>query len=258
MLHHPISFPDYKALPGVSNSTLKHIDRSPAHYRQAIATKVKPTPAMLKGSLTDHLLFGTEFAYEVSPYDDFRSGAAKDWKATREAAGIAIFKDADIEDARAMVAQIKAHPGAAEILDTGRCQVGLTGDIHGVHCKGLVDWISDAFACLTDLKTTEDASYPAFQKHIVNMGYDAQAALYVDLWKQTTGEDVAWVWIVNEAEPPYATAVYVAGEDILTRGREVNQRRLERYAQALREKAWPAYPDQIQPMTLPAWAAPKA
>lgn len=258
MIHHPISFLDYKALPGVSNSSLKHIDRSPAHYRQAIATKVKPTPAMLKGSLTDHLLFGTEFAYDVSPYDDFRSRAAQDWKATREAAGIAIFKDADVEDTRAMVAQIKAHPGAAELLDIGRCQIGITGNIHGVHCKGLVDWVSDAFACLTDLKTTEDAGYEAFQRHIVNMGYDAQAALYLDLWKDATGEDIAWVWIVAEVEPPYATAVYVAGEDILARGREVNKRRLDRYAKSLADQSWPAYPNEVQPIVLPPWAAPKA
>ena len=176
MIHHPISFSEYRNLPGIANSLLKLIDRSPAHLRHAADTPRVATPAMLKGSLTDHLLFGTELAYVVSPFDEFRSKEAKEWREQQREAGIAIFTSDVMNEVRAMVEAVQAHPAAQEILRAGRSQVALTSEIAGVNCKGLLDWVPDEIASIADLKTTEDASPEAFARHIVNMGYDAQAA----------------------------------------------------------------------------------
>jgi PDDEXK-like domain of unknown function (DUF3799) len=254
MLHHPISFAEYRRIEAMSNSVMKEFDRSAAHAKHLMDNPIEPTPAMLKGSLTDHLLFGTEMAYAVSPYPDFKSGAAKDWKALQQEAGIHVFKSEVVDECKAMVYSIRNHPGAAEILRAGRSQVGMTWDLPPVKLKGLADWVSDELMCLTDLKTTPDASQDEFAKHLVNMGYDAQAALYSDLWRWNTGEEIAWVWIVAESEPPYATAVYQADEDVIKRGRRIYERRLLSYVQVLESGEWAGYPDAVQSIGLPAWA----
>lgn len=262
-IHHPISFAQYKLLEGMPNSLLKHIDRSPRHLWHAQQHPMHATPAMVAGSLADHLLFGTEFAYAVSPYDDYRSKEAKQWRDDQQSAGIAVVKQNDMTEVSFMVGNIKRHPAVLEIMQSGRSQVGITHTLDHpsgvpIPVKGLIDWVSDEVACLADLKTTTDASPREFAAHVVNMGYDAQAAYYLDIWKAITGEDLAFVWIVAEVDPPNEVIVYHATPEVIARGREVNAARLNRYAEVVKTGAWVGYPDTLQPLSLPPWAAPKA
>lgn len=258
MIHHPISFAEYKRLPGMSNSTSKHFDQSAKHAWNAMMFPQERTDAMLLGNLTDHLLFGTEFAYAVSPFDEFRSKEAKQWKEDQQSSGKEVFKSPTVDAVRTMAHRIKTHPAAAEILKTGRAQVGMDWEFEHdgqkMTVKGLADWVSDEVMCLADLKTTTDASEAEFKKHIVNMGYDAQAALYHDLWQWNTGESIAWAWIVCESEPPHETAVYIADEEILDRGRKVYRARLSKYAEVLKTGVWAGYPEAATVIDLPAWA----
>lgn len=261
MIHHPITFPAYCALDGINNSYLKHIDRSPAHLRWHQAHPTVPTPEMLKGSLTDHLFFGSEFAYMVSPYDDFRTKEAKLWRDQWEAAGFAIFKQSAVDEVSRMVASIRNSTTVAEILRAGRSQVAVQDDLDvdgsPVQAKCLIDWVSDEFAVLADLKTTGDASEDTFRCHVVNMGYDVQAAMYVDLWKAATGEELPFLWIVTESEEPHATALYQASKDSLARGRAILQARLRKYALCLAANRWDSYPTSPVTLEPPTWAMMK-
>ncbi len=258
MIHHPISFSDYKKLPGMSNSLMKHFDQSARHVWNAMTLPQERTDAMLLGNLTDHLLFGTELNYAISPFDEYRTKEAKAWRDAQHAAGLEVFKQPTVEAVRLMVHRIKTHPAAAEILKAGRAQVGMDWecehDGQEMTIKGLSDWVSDEVLCLADLKTTEDASEATFMKHIVNMGYDAQAALYRDLWEWNTGESIAWAWIVSESKPPHETAVYIASEELLDRGRKVYTARLSKYARVLKTGVWAGYPESATVIDLPAWA----
>lgn len=261
MIHHPISFREYCALDGINNSFLKHIDKSPAHLRYAQANRREPTPEMLKGSLTDHLFFGTEFNYVVSPYDDFRTKEAKAWRDEQEALGVAVFKQPAVDEVSRMVASIRNSPTVAEILRSGRSQVGVQDNLDAdgtpVQCKCLIDWVSDEFAVLADLKTTGDASEDTFRRHVVNMGYDVQAAMYVDLWKASTGEELPFLWIVTESEEPHATALYQASKDSLARGRAILKARLRKYAICLAANRWDSYPSSPVTLEPPTWAMMK-
>ena len=258
MIHHPISFSDYKKLAGMSNSLMKHFDQSARHVWNAMTLPQERTDAMLLGNLTDHLLFGTQFDYAVSPFDEYRTKEAKAWRDAQHAAGLEVFKQPTVEAVRLMVHRIKTHPAAAEILKAGRAQVGMDWecehDGQEMTIKGLSDWVSDEVLCLADLKTTEDASEATFMKHIVNMGYDAQAALYRDLWEWNTGDSIAWAWIVSESKPPHETAVYIASEELLDRGRKVYRARLSKYARVLKTGVWEGYPEAATVIDLPAWA----
>ncbi|MCC7375378.1 MAG: PD-(D/E)XK nuclease-like domain-containing protein [Verrucomicrobiales bacterium] len=257
MQHHPISFAEYRAIDAVSNSALKHIDRSPRHMLNAQQYPMETTDAMRFGTLVDHLLFGTECQYVVSPYDDFRTKEAKEWKLEHTHAGVAIFKPDKMKEAENLAYALKHHPDVAEILKTGRSQVAVVREIEGVKVKGLFDWMPDDTLAIADLKTTEDASEDAFQRHALNMGYHAQQALYHDLWAAETDEDAHMLWIVGETGLPHEVAVYRCMDDMLELGRQLYRRRLARFREALESGIWQGYPQGIQPMHLPAWAVPK-
>ena len=261
MIHHPISFSQYCALDGINNSFLKHIDKSPAHLRWHQAHPTVPTPEMLKGSLTDHLFFGTEFNYVVSPYDDFRKKEAQQWRDETEASGVHVFKQTSVDEVSRMVASIRNSPTVAEILRAGRSQVAVRDNLDAdgtlVQAKCLIDWVSDEYAILADLKTTGDASEDTFRRHVVNMGYDVQAAMYVDLWKAATGEELPFLWIVTESEEPHATALYQASKDSLARGRAILKARLRKYAICLSANRWDSYPENPVTLEPPTWAMMK-
>ena len=242
-------------------SLLKLVDKSPHHLAFAKLNPKKPTPAMIMGNLTDHLLFGTEFAYEVGPWENYKKKDAQEWREERTANGIVCFLRKEVDEVQEIIAAIRAHPEVQNIMSAGRSQVALTGEteLEGtkLYLKGLLDWVADDVFCIADLKTTEDASPIEFGRHVVNMGYDAQAAYYTDLWKLNTGEDIPFVWIVAEVEPPYGVAVYRATPEALERGRKINQARLKRWARATLEPSLPGYPETVQDIQLPSWALPK-
>lgn len=262
MIHHPISFRDYKALPGMSQSLLKHIERSPAHLGWALSHPKKPTKEMQIGSLTDHLFFGTEYAYEVGPWDDYKTKDAQTWRKQNEEAGIASFLRKEVTEVEEMLGSIRMHPEVTTLMSSGRSQVALTGvwrdgDLE-VEMKALIDWVPDEYLSICDLKTTDDASPAEFGRHVCNMAYDAQAAYYRDLWKQNFEEDVQFCWIVGERDAPYGSAVYRATDECLARGREIYCRRLKRWALAQREPGGlPCYPITVTDIELPTWALPK-
>jgi len=252
---HPISFSAYRQIPAASNSSLKAYDRSPAHAKQAFDAPREPTDEMTFGSLTDHLLFGTEFSYAVSPFDDFRTKDAKAWKESQESAGIRPLKGAVYNHAARLVKSINEHGIVRQLMQSGRSQVALVAEVEGVPCKALVDWVSDEIQALADLKTTDDASPRAFSRHAYAMGYDVQAALYTDIWKAITGEQTDFVIIAAEREPPYAVACYLATPAFIETGRTRYKVRLAKHAECVRTGVWPAFGDDVIPLDPPPWAA---
>ena len=146
---HPIQDADYRSRDGVSQSALKEFSRSPAHFYHRITHPKEATPAMRFGSLVDHLLFGSQFRWVESPYDDFRSKEAKAWRETMEAANTAVFKPDDVAGARALIASVQRRATTKTLLGSGRAQVAVFADLATsdpdqppIQCKGLPDFIS--------------------------------------------------------------------------------------------------------------------
>lgn len=271
LLIHDINVADYRSRPGVAQSQLKHLSKSPAHFRYALDHPGVVTPAMEFGTLCDHLLFGTPFDWTPSPYDDYRKAEARDWRDRMQAQGTTVIKPEVVTSARDLVASVLRRRTVSEtLLSSGNAQVALFADIDGVQCKGLADWICSDKAIIADLKTTgktaaattflgDDetegfASDAAWARTVINMEYDLQAAFYVDLYAAITGEAMGFWWIVAEAHPPYEVAVWVATADVLSRGRKLYKQRLAMFKECTERDEWPGYPDRPQFVNLPAWA----
>ena len=125
-----------------------------------------------------------------------------------------------------------------------------------MECRARPDLIrNDGF--IVDLKTAADASADAFQRASFNYGYHRQAAFYLDAWKLISGEaPKGFIFVVQETEAPFLTAVYVASPAMIEAGRAEITQDLQGFAKCLETNNWPGLPEAPQELTLPRWAMP--
>lgn len=250
-IYKDIPVAQYHALDAVSQSLLKRCQRSLAHGH---APQKPPTPDMEFGTLCHSYILTPEDMldqYVVAPRCDRRT---KEGKATfadfqASAAGRQIVDADDLAAAKAMREAVHAHPAAAEMLAVTRRElscVWIDCDT-GLPCKARVDL--DGEDWLGDLKTTRDASPRWFPGECAKYGYHIQGA-----WYHRAIRCDEFRIIAVEKEPPHAVSVYRLSAESLAIGYELGERLLREYADAKRLDIWPAYPDEIQTLELPAWA----
>lgn len=282
-------------VPGlVSKHALDLVRRSPAHYKAWLdGAETKDNDDFRLGrALHCALLEPERFAseYVVMPtFDEYRDKAGrlstKEGKAERAAwvkahEGCAIIEPTDREVALAMASAVRAHPTASSVLASGRAEV--TARWHdedtGLECKARADFfaerdpsLTDAarldaglsapgakrrFRFLVDVKTTDNAGPDAFARSSAAYGYHRQAAFYQDGFAVASGGPVdGFVFIVVEKAPPYAVALYMIDEAGMAMGRLAVRDAMEKLADCVERDAWAAYPEKIQVLSLPAWAA---
>jgi len=254
MIQHPSNIQEYRLSPAANQSSLKHMMRTPRHYKYAKENPKKPTDDMNFGSLCDSFLFGTEFTWVESQYAQFRTDASKEWKASMEESGIAIFQPNKITEARTIVSELLANDTIKEVLSEGMVQPALFGELHGVQCKALLDFVSEPYEAILDLKVTGvGAGEEEFKKHASNMDYDFQAAFYVDLHHAITGKRYKFAWIVAESDPPYCHKLWVADDKWIEGGRRKYTRCLHILKKCMETNEWPGYPETADFLTTPHW-----
>lgn len=264
MLLKTLSFADYLKVPGVNWSTLKHLAKSPAHYRQAVDNPGDDTDPRKLGRAT-HLatLEPERFRSEVVVWEETRRG--KEWLAFQAAnVGREILTRAQHTAACAISNSVKLHPLARKHLARGDAEVSLSWrweskPLDGFapcsfDCKGRIDWLAED-GTIVDLKSTRDASPEGFQRECVRYGYHAQLAMYRDGLEAAAGIVGAPVVIVAvENFAPYVVQVYRVGEDALRVGRAHYRDLLARLNVCQLSGEWPGYSEGELPLVLPAWA----
>lgn len=257
-----LPFTDYLAAEAMSNSALKRLRKSPAHFKAGDDPDAEQKPSLRRGSLLHTLVLEPEqmaTRYVVKP--DGMNFATKDGKAWRDAvpAGVEIVTAAEHKTALRQAANLRAVPEIAALLGEGQAEVSffwidsLTGEL----CKGRADWVfcTGQGVILLDLKTAEDASPFGFAKACARYGYHMQAPWYSDGWKAATGEDVlGFVFGAVESTWPNVAEAYMLDDEAIDKGRVECRRLLNLHASCKAANHWPAYAETITPLSLPAWA----
>lgn len=252
-------------VPGlVSKHALDLVRRSPAHYKAWVdGAEDKETEALAFGRAFDCALLEPdrfEVEYVVEPaFGDCRK---KENKANRDAwraenKNAVWLSHDDYRSCVAMAKSIRAHSRASRLLSGGRSQVTLRwrDESTGLECKARLDSYRPEHRLVVDVKTAENASFAAFAKAAANYGYHRQNAHYVD-GLEALGEPVDhFVFVVVEKTPPYAVAIYVLCAEDVVKGRAAVHEAMETLADCLERDVWDAYPEEIQMLVLPAWAA---
>lgn len=260
----------YHAHPAVGHSGLVRIMRSPAHYREYATNPPEPTAAMVMGTafhaaLLEPEIFGSTFV--VAPKFDRRTkegkAAAEAWEA--ENAGKTALPAEQMAAIEQMVASVRSHQGAANLLGGGLAEMSAFwfDPETGIECKCRPDWLvtmedrSDWITAIVDVKTCRDASADGFARAIATLGYDVQAAFYQDGIKAMTGKTVPFYFVAVETEPPYAVAAYKASDDLIEVGRTKYRGALQLLKWCRDKGDWPAYQPngEVETINLPRWAA---
>ena len=243
---------EYFALPRVSKSALDKLARSPAHMR---APSVEETRAMRIGKAL-HALALEGIAPLVRPeFSGKGSVAARaEWDAAHE--GQTILSEDEAAQVHGMAAHIAMHPVAGPALRRadGIAEVSIlwTCEQTGALCKSRLDWLLPGI--ILDIKTTADARPDAFARSVATYRYEVQAAFYLQAAASAGVPAEHFIFVVVENAPPYAVALYQLDDAALEQGRRLYLRDLETYQRCAERDEWPAYPTDIQTLSLPRWA----
>lgn len=259
-----LSREEYERLPGVNWSRLKHLARSPAHYRhEAFASPPDDTPARKVGRCVHLAILEPEkFAASVAVWTGGRR-AGNAWDAfVEDNDGRELLTEAEHAHCLAVAEKVRTHPVASRYLTGGAAEVSMQWDAvlpalgglpeQRIACKGRVDYLGPAG--LVDLKTTRDASPDGFGREVWKYRYHTQAAFYTDGHEAATGRRLPYVLIAVESELPLVVQVYRVPEPILELGRSEYRPLLERLAFCRSQDAWPGYADEELELSLPPWA----
>jgi hypothetical protein len=258
---HDISNSDYHGSHGISRSALMQFKRSPYHYWYQYLKPDKvieePTPSMILGELVHTMVLEPLLInerYVVSPTFDRRTKAGKeDYQAFTE---LAKGKTIVTEDMAAKATTMAKMAGENEAFQTliedsiVERSIYFTHQPTGLQVKCRPD--SWNHTIVTDLKTSADASYRAFQSSASKFGYFLQAGMMYEALKSLDIKMEKFVFAVIESSEPHCTAVYLLEDEAIDYGIGMFDSLMEQLAECMESNKWEAY--GIQNLSLPRWA----
>lgn len=251
----------YHSDPAISSSTLKAILDSPAKYHHSRTTPREPSTAMDFGTVVHSIVLGTPSEYVEVDADSWRTKAARERAEEIREEGRTPVLPRDLAPARACAKSVLDHPVAGPLFTgEGISEASIWGrdETTGLDLRIRPDRLAtlpDGRALMVDLKTARDASPREFSRAAWTYRYYLQQAFYQRVYCQATGlEDVPFVFVVAESAAPYQVAIYQLTDNARRMGKQAMRRALDLYVECEASGIWPGYPEQPQPLDLPAWA----
>lgn len=234
----------------VSASSLKRASRSMLHFWAHCAWNpdripTEDTDALRLGKAAHVLALEPELfqrQFVVSPYDDYRTKEAREWKAAQS---LTCLKQTELAELQRMADALRAHPDAVALFRNGLPEMTFAAKDEATSLWRLTrpDFTPAAPGRgLVDYKTAADASPDAWGRQAFNLGYHLQVALALDVVAEITGELRPTCWhVVQEKDPPYAVAVYRWEPEHVQYGRARVRDLLDRIARCIEEGVWTGY-----------------
>lgn len=247
----------------LSSTEARQLAECPARFRWAKDHGEPPHRREFDfGHAAHALVLGAGADVAVLEFDDWRTKDARAARDEAHANGATPILVKDFEAVQAMAEAIRSHPLAMRLLDPlhGRPEQSLMWIDGDVWRRARIDWLPDVPASgrliVTDYKSAADASTPAFSKAIANYGYHQQAAWYLDGIRALCGvTDAAFVFVVQEKQPPYLVNVIELDPFALQAGAQRNAKAIDVYRECRASGVWPGFGDKVEMASLPRWAA---
>ena len=217
----------YHQRPEWSYSQMKLILDSGIDYAVAAKRGMLPAPtsaAIDLGELAHMFVLGGDAeAFIVTPYSDFRTKEAREWKNEQIDAGKIIVTKGQYEAIARIVDNIENHPMSKKLLESEdvKHEIEMYATAEGVKLRGKADAIlfsGDAIT-ITDIKTTaqfDEWKYKSMRRH-----YDLQAATYSLIGAASQKINPALVnfyFCVVETVAPYRVQYHHASAEFLEHG----------------------------------------
>jgi exodeoxyribonuclease VIII len=256
-------FAEYRTLPGVNWSTLKHGVASMKLLKHR-ATSPEPDSDAFRLGRAIHcaLLEPEKFArlYIAEPdFGDLRTKIAKAsreaWRADADPAAVTL-KHTEQTVLVGMARGISEHATAMKLITESRHEVTLqwAHDGTGIACKARADLLSVGVA---DLKSTTCTTLSQMHREAAQYLYHGQLAWYHD------GAIASGILAPDAPNPslimvqkcePFDVAVIQLSDTDFAKGRSLWQSLIERYADAQASDWWPGIAPETVSSNLPRWA----
>jgi hypothetical protein len=240
----------------VSKSLLWDFNESPYKWRHSSGKEA--TKAMDLGTLIHSAILEPNIPLDqvsaVSPFADFRTKAAQEWKADQREMGKMIATEEDIRTASGCE-QIFSEDYAQRFGVGYKSEVAVFATIGATQIKGMIDLVPDGLDLLVDLKTTARiGGLREITNTIISRGYHWQAALYLDLWNAATGENRhRFVICFIEVSEPYETAWVEVSPELIEGGRAGYMNALAKWQSCVAIDAWPRQHEGITLIEKPSY-----
>lgn len=233
----------YRSAPGVNNSTLKLMRRSPRHYLNALeSTEKKDSPALLFGRLVHQAILEPykPKGYVIRP--DGLKFNTKEGKAWKDEQTLPIIESSDAERIASIAGSVSEHPLWNDVkagwgdAKSGRTEVSVfkKDPSTGLLLKARIDCLIGKR--ILDIKTTEDASAAGFAKSCQAFGYARQAAFYglvTGCWDFT--------FLAVEKEEPFACQAFRISKGSIQTAIQQIRLDLDRVKECITLQDWPTY-----------------
>lgn len=258
---HDMPEAEYHRYPALSATGAKLILDSPARYRYRVL-EVNPQrkAAFDLGSAVHAKVLGTGWGIEELDFPDWRTKAAQQARDEAYAANLIPMLTKDLAGVHDMAEAVLAHPTAKALFEMpGGREVSVVSEIDGVNVKSRFDALTDPtpqgrFGI--DLKTSAGPAHAeAFARTVNDYGYHIQQEFYRDTFRASEGEEINFVFVAVEKEPPYLTAVHQLDVVYQQMGKTLAREARRIYAECKASKVWPGYPVDVQLVAPPVWAA---
>lgn len=248
-------------LPGISSTGLKQLMRSPAHFRAWQLGRGSDSTAARRFGQAVHckLLEPREFDKRYCAYrgGSKRGGGYRDFKLRNS--GSTILSLDELERVEGCVEALLSEPGfelkgylegayapdGSWLVQPAQTEFTIvwTDEETGVQCKVRLDAIMANPLIAFDAKTCGDARPSAFERDIVSMNYDLQAAFYMEAVRRFFGKEGPFIFGAVEALAPHGVVFYVLapGHDLMRNGARKYRHALNLYAKCQAEGRWPKY-----------------
>lgn len=270
-----LSMDDYHgqpcAGPSVSSSGLRTIwEQSPAHFFHTSSLNPhrpdeEDRPHFTLGRAAHHLLFlgrkgfDDEFVCRPEQWSDWRTAAAREWKAEQIKAGRTVITDNELEAITGMARSLGAHPLVrAGILDGAVERSLIWKDPEtGVWLKSRPDNIPNHSGDYSDLKTTESVDTESLKRTIAGFHYHMQGALVAEASRAVLGVELqAFTLVFVEKRPPHCVRVVTLKPEDLERGGLQLREAVRTFAHCVETGHWPGPggdQDDAEYLDLPEW-----
>jgi ATP-dependent exoDNAse (exonuclease V) beta subunit len=201
----------YREAHGVSQSELKPMLLSPAHYKAKKEEIFEETDAMSLGTATHLAAFQLEhFHDEVvqAPKFDKRTKDGKEgWQRFQhENAGKLCLNEEDYAKCIGMAESLNSNNLFSTLKQYGSPEVSIFAEWKlFMPVKGRIDWLNETANFALDLKTIgKEANEYNIKKAIRERGYDFQCAYYMELLKSAMPDKAfRFIFVFVESVAPY-------------------------------------------------------
>jgi hypothetical protein len=250
----------------LSRSEIMEFARCPSRWLagyESPESEAKEYGALVDCLVLDYGAFERKYAVCPSTYTNdkgeekpwnFNATICKEWREQQVGKITVKFE----ERAGALIARktlLDCLP-VADLLKNSDKQVFVLGYYHDkateltVAVKALIDIVPDSESkrwgrCLADFKTARSGSPDKHVKDVFTYNYDAQSAIYTDLFNEATGDErETFIHVLQENFPPYHVTMPLPALSVefVQTGRMKYLNALRLYAQCLKANQWPSYP----------------